>query len=334
MSPKKYSDKLSSVLSHATLCVMMKSTLLERCKMMTLESEIEALKRERDAVILAHYYTRPEVQALADYIGDSFFLSQKAVELKEQTIVFCGVAFMGESAKILNPDKTVLMPEASADCPMAHMVDGETIARAREEYDDLAVVCYINSTAAIKACSDVCVTSANAVKIVKALPNKNILFIPDRNLGHYIAKQVPDKHFIYNEGFCPIHDKMDPSEVAELKAAHPEAPVLAHPECPETVLELADFIGSTTAIIKEAGRSGAQSFIICTESGVDYQLKKDNPDKRFYFPATEPLCADMKTITLEKIAEVLGTGANAVTVPAEVADKAKLPLERMLELGR
>jgi quinolinate synthase len=301
---------------------------------MTLQSEIETLKRDRDAVILAHYYTRPEVQDVADYIGDSFFLSQRAVELSNQTIVFCGVAFMGESAKILNPQKTVLMPDAQADCPMAHMVYQEMVEKTRETCPDLAVVCYINSTAAIKACSDVCVTSANAVKIVAALPNKNILFIPDRNLGHYIDGQIPEKHFIYNEGYCPIHEKIAPAEVEELKTAHPEAPVLAHPECPAQVLDQADFIGSTTAIIKEAGRREAQDFIICTESGVRYMLEKDNPQKMFYFPATEPICADMKTITLSKIASVLKTGANAVSVPDDVREKARLPLERMLELGR
>ena len=185
---------------------------------MDIIERINELKKEKDAVILAHYYARPEVQQIADYIGDSFYLSKIAASAKEKTIVFCGVGFMGESAKILSPDKTVLMPAMDADCPMAHMATEEGIRKVREEYDDVAVVCYINSTAALKELSDVCVTSANAVKIVKALPNKNIFFIPDRNLAHFIAEQVPEKHFIYNEGFCIVHEFMDPEEVKEAKA--------------------------------------------------------------------------------------------------------------------
>ena len=175
---------------------------------MTVVEEIQKLKQEKNAVILAHYYVRPEIQDIADYIGDSFYLSKVAVGLKEQTIVFCGVSFMGESAKVLNPEKTVLMPDMHADCAMAHMADAKTIQKMRDTYEDLAVVCYINSTAELKTHSDVCVTSANAVKIVKALPNKNIFFIPDKNLAHFIAEQVPEKNFVYNEGYCPIHEHM------------------------------------------------------------------------------------------------------------------------------
>ena len=180
---------------------------------MTIREEIEQLKKEKNAVILAHYYVRPEVQEIADYIGDSFYLSKVAVELEEQTIVFCGVSFMGESAKVLNPQKTVLMPDAKADCAMAHMADEETIRAMRKKYDDLAVVCYINSTAELKRLSDVCVTSANAVRIVKALPNKNIFFIPDRNLAHFVAEQTPEKNFVYNEGYCPIHETVKIEEL-------------------------------------------------------------------------------------------------------------------------
>ena len=231
---------------------------------MTVAEEIQKLKKEKDAIILAHYYVRPEVQDVADYIGDSFYLSKIAASAKEKTIVFCGVGFMGESAKILSPDKTVLMPAMDADCPMAHMATEEGIRKVREEYDDVAVVCYINSTAALKELSDVCVTSANAVKIVKALPNKNIFFIPDRNLAHFIAEQVPEKNFIYNEGFCIVHEFMDPEEVKAAKEAHPDALVLAHPECPQTVLKQADYIGSTSGIIKYAQESDNKEFIICT----------------------------------------------------------------------
>lgn len=225
---------------------------------MTRQEEIQKLKEEKDAVILAHYYVRPEVQEIADYIGDSYFLSKKAVDLPQRTIVFCGVSFMGESAKLLNPSKTVLMPDAEADCPMAHMVVRETIEKARAQYEDLAVVCYINSTAKIKSWSDVSVTSANAVQIVRNLPNQHILFIPDRNLAHFVAEQVPEKQFVFNEGYCPIHENMRAAELEELKIQHPSARVLVHPECSKEVLSLADYIGSTSGIIQFAKRECCQ----------------------------------------------------------------------------
>ena len=301
---------------------------------MTIQEEILKLKEEKNAVILAHYYVRPEVQAIADYVGDSFYLSKVAVDLKEQTIIFCGVSFMGESAKILNPEKHVLMPDMEADCPMAHMAAAEKIQKVREEYDDLAVVCYINSTAELKRHSDVCVTSANAVQIVKALPNKNIFFIPDRNLAHYIAEQVPEKHFIYNEGFCIVHEYMEVEEIKEAKAAHPEAEVLSHPECPPAVLAMSDYIGSTTGIIKQAGITDAKEMIICTESGVLYELEKRYPDKKFYFTETLPICRNMKKVTLEKVLHVLQTGENEIFVDEVVRQESRKPLERMLELSK
>ena len=300
---------------------------------MTIADEINRLKKEKNAVILAHYYVNPEVQDIADYIGDSFYLSKVAVELTEQTIVFCGVSFMGESAKVLNPGKTVLMPDASADCAMAHMADTDTIRKMREQYEDLAVVCYINSTAELKEHSDVCVTSANAVKIVRAIPNKNIFFIPDRNLAHFVAEQVPEKNFVYNEGYCPVHEKMSVAEIRKAKKMHPEAEVLSHPECPKAVLELSDYIGSTTGIIDYAGKSGSREFIICTENGVRHKLENDYPEKEFYFTETEPVCEDMKIITLEKILHVLKTGENEVRVSDERRENSRKPLERMLELA-
>ena len=238
------------------------------------------------------------------------------------------------SAKILNPEKTVLMPDMAADCPMAHMASAETIEKIRSEYDDLAVVCYINSTAELKRHSDVCVTSSNAVKIVKALPNKNIFFIPDRNLAHYIAGLVPEKNFIYNEGFCIVHEYMEVEEIQEAKAAHPEAEVLSHPECPAKVLELSDFVGSTSEIIAQAGKSDAKEFIICTESGVLYELQKRNPEKKFYFTETTPICRNMKKVTLEKVLHVLKTGENEVFVDDKLREESKKPLERMLELAK
>lgn len=301
---------------------------------MTIIEEINDLKKKKNAVILAHYYVNSEIQDIADYIGDSFYLSKAAVNLKEQVIVFCGVSFMGESAKILNPEKTVLMPDANADCAMAHMADAKTIQKVRDEYEDLAVVCYINSTAELKELSDVCVTSANAVKVVKALPNQNIFFIPDRNLAHFIAEQVPEKHFIYNEGYCPVHEKMSLYELKKQKELHPQALVLSHPECPKAILELSDYIGSTTGIINYADKSEHKEFIICTENGVRHKLMTDNPDKTFYFTETEPVCEDMKSITLEKILHVLKTGDNEVQVTEELKKNSRKPLERMLKLSK
>lgn len=300
---------------------------------MTIREEIEQLKKEKNAVILAHYYVRPEVQEIADYIGDSFYLSKVAVGLKEQMIVFCGVSFMGESAKVLNPDKTVLMPDIHADCAMAHMADPETIWRVREKYEDVAVVCYINSTAELKRYSDVCVTSANAVQIVKALPNRNIFFIPDRNLAHFVAEQAPEKHFIFNEGFCPVHENIQTDQIRKAKEEHPDAEVLTHPECTREVLEMSDYVGSTSGIIKYAGESGADEFIICTETGVRAELEKRYPDKKFYFTDAAPVCEDMKLITLEKILHVLQTGENEVILDEGLRAGSEEPLKEMLKLG-
>lgn len=302
--------------------------------MENLKKEIEQLKQEKNAVLLAHYYVDDAVQEIADYVGDSYYLAKVALKESKDVICFAGVNFMGESAKILNPDRTVIMPDQKADCPMAHMVDVEKIEEMRKKYDDLAVVCYINSTAEIKAHSDVCVTSSNAVKIVKALPNKNIFFIPDRNLAHYIAGLVPEKNFIYNEGFCIVHEYMEVEEIQEAKAAHPEAEVLSHPECPAKVLELSDFVGSTSEIIAQAEKSDAKEFIICTESGVLYELQKRNPEKKFYFTETTPICRNMKKVTLEKVLHVLKTGENEVFVDDKLREESKKPLERMLELAK
>ena len=301
---------------------------------MNITEEIQELKKEKNAVILAHYYVNPEIQEIADYVGDSYYLSKVAVDLKEQTIVFCGVSFMGESAKILNPKKLVLMPDASADCAMAHMADAETIKRMREEYEDLAVVCYINSTAELKRHSDVCVTSANAVKIVKALPNQNIFFIPDRNLAHFVAKQVPEKNFVYNEGYCPVHEEIQVKEIQKEKELHPNAKILTHPECPKAVRDMSDYIGSTSGIIAYAGKDDCQEFIICTENGVRFELERQNPEKKFYFTETEPVCHDMKKITLMKVRDVLKNGGNEIQVTEALREGSVKPLEKILELAK
>lgn len=299
-----------------------------------MKNQIEQLKKEKNAVILAHYYAPSEVQEIADYVGDSFYLAKIAKQSKADIIVFCGVYFMGESAKILNPDKKVLMPDLTADCPMAHMVTKDKIASMREKYDDLAVVCYINSTAELKCQSDVCVTSSNAVKIVKALPNQNIFFIPDRNLGRYVAEQVPEKNIIINDGYCPIHAKITAEQLLTEKEKHPDALVLSHPECEPEILKLSDYIGSTADIITYAKQNNADEFIICTEDGVNYKLVTDNPDKKFYFPNPHPCCADMKLNTLESVLSVLLNEDKEVIVDDAVRIGSLLPLERMLELGK
>lgn len=300
-----------------------------------LVAELEDLKKRNDAVVLAHYYVAPEVQAAADYVGDSFYLAKLAVKLPQKTIVLAGVEFMGESVKLLNPSKTVLLPEPQADCPMAHMVQKMTVDAARAQYgEDLAVACYVNSTVEIKSWSDVCVTSSNAVKIVSELPQKHVLFIPDRNLGRYVAEQVPDKHIILNDGCCPRHEAISLEELHDLKAAHPAAKVLAHPECTEEVLAEADYIGATSGIIGYAEKSDASEFIIVTVQGVLYELEQRcaGQNKRFYVTTTPPTCADMDRVTLEKVVSCLKTGAGEVELPpVDQAERAKLVLDRMLE---
>ncbi len=314
------------------------TTATERAQLVPIEllEAIDRLRLERDAVVLAHYYVAPEVQAVADYVGDSFYLAKLAKSLPQQTIVLCGVEFMGESAKLLNPEKTVLLPEPGADCPMAHMVRREVVDAARAEYgDDLAVVCYVNSTVEIKSWSDVCVTSSNAVKIVRELPQEHVLFIPDQNLGRFVAEQVPEKHVLLNQGYCPRHHVITREQVEAAEEAHPEALVLAHPECKADVLAEADYVGSTAGIITFAEQSEATEFIIVTVAGVLFELERrcKGTGKRFYFPATRPTCVNMDMITLEKLVHCLerGTGEVQIGVNEAAAEQAKLTLDRMLE---
>lgn len=299
-----------------------------------MESQINKLKQEKNAVILAHYYAPDEAQRIADYVGDSFYLAKIAKQTTADIIVFCGVYFMGESAKILNPDKKVLMPDLTADCPMAHMVKDGRIEELKALYDDLCVVCYINSTAELKCKSDVCVTSSNAVDIVNSLDSNNIFFIPDKNLGSFVSEQLPHKNIILNDGCCPIHATLAASQVLAEKEKHNNALVLTHPECEKEVLELSDFIGSTLDILKFATNSEHDEFIICTEKGILYELATRNPNKKFYFPEPNPCCADMKLNTLENILSVLEKEDKEVNVSDEVREKALVPLNRMLELGK
>lgn len=296
--------------------------------------KIKKLKEEKDAIILAHYYTEPEVQKIADYVGDSYFLSEKAREVKEKVIVMCGVSFMGESVKLLNKDKIVLLPDMSADCPMAHMATVEKIKEMREKYEDLAVVCYVNSTAELKAHSDVCVTSANALKIAERLPNKNIFFIPDQHLARYISTKLPEKNFIFNEGWCPIHNELTKEELLKAKEKYPNAKVAIHPECPIETVELGDYVGSTSGIIKYVTESDAEEFIICTEDGVLYELQEKNPNKKFYLPKEKFQCVGMKKITLDKIINSLETLEPQIHLKDEIITEANKPLENMLEMAK
>ena len=296
-----------------------------------MKDRIKELQKEKDVAILAHYYVDGEVQEIADYVGDSFYLAKTATKLENKTIIMAGVYFMGESIKILNPEKTVHMVDVYADCPMAHMITIKKIKEMREKYDDLAVVCYINSTAEIKAYCDVCITSSNAVKIVSKLKEKNIFIVPDGNLASYITKQVKNKNIILNEGYCCVHNLVHLENVIKLKNEYPNAKILAHPECKEEILNLADYIGSTSGIIEEVLKGGDE-FIIVTERGIQHKIYEKAPNKKLYFADTL-ICKSMKKNTLEKIEKILLEGGDELEVNNEIANKALIPLERMLELA-
>ena len=298
-----------------------------------IQDEILKLNEEKDFVIMAHYYVDGEVQAIADYVGDSYYLAKVATKIKNQNILFAGVSFMGESAKLLNEEKHVYMADDTADCPMAHMVDIDRIEQVKKEYDDVAVVCYVNSTAEIKAHSDVCVTSSNAVKVVKNIKQKRIFFIPDSNLGHYVAKQVPEKEFIFHDGYCHVHKSIEADLVLKAKELHPDALVLTHPECTEDVLAISDFIGSTSQIIDFATDSDKEEFIVCTEMGIFYELGEKNPNKKFYSVAHRQFCPNMKKISLEKVKAVMENPENEVILDKDLAENARKPLEMMLKLA-
>ena len=297
-----------------------------------LVKEIQRLRRKHNAVIVAHNYQRDEVQELADVVGDSFALSRYCADSPADVIVFCGVHFMAESAKILSPQKTVLLPERDAVCPMADMVTAEALRKKKEEVPDAVVVCYVNTSAETKAESDICCTSSNAVNVVRSLSQKRILFVPDKNLGRYLAKKVPEKEFIFWEGFCPTHDRLTAPEVTQAKGLHPDAKVLVHPECREEVIAQADFVGSTKGIIDYARTSDAKEFIIATEMGVLYQMKRDNPGKRFFLISPTLVCPNMKKISLESIYYALSEMRYEVNVQDDIRERAYGSLERMLKV--
>jgi quinolinate synthase len=295
--------------------------------------EIERLKKEKNAIILAHNYQIPEIQDIADIVGDSLKLSQEAAKTDADIIVFSGVHFMAESAKILSPDKKVLLPVYDAGCPMADMIDADQLRAFKKEYPEIPVVCYVNSSAEVKAESDICCTSANAVKIVKNMKADKVLFVPDQNLGHYIGKQVPEKEVISWEGFCITHHRVRTSEVENVRKQHPEAKLLIHPECSPNVVEMADFVGSTSEIINYAKTSECKTFVIGTEMGVMHKLRNENPDKKFYLLSPGLTCFNMKKTSLPDIYKALLHEQHEITVDEEIRQRALGCLERMLELS-
>lgn len=295
--------------------------------------DIIKLKEKRNAVILAHLYERPEIQNIADFVGDSFELSRKARATQADVIVFCGVRFMGETAKILNPQKTVLLPAQDALCPMADMVTAADIEELKKKHPKAAVVCYVNSSAQVKAASDICCTSSNAINVVKSLEEKEIIFVPDKNLGHYVSKFVPEKKFVLFSGYCPIHNNVTSSDVDNIRLKYPSAPILAHPECTPQVLDNADLIGSTAQIIDYAVKSTDKTLIIGTENGVLHSLKKLCKDKDFVMLNPSLICKDMKKVTYESLYTSLDKLQYKVEIDQQLIDKAYGSLDRMLSVN-
>ena len=297
-----------------------------------LKKKVFRLKREKNAVILVHNYQKPQIQDIADIQGDSLALAQAATKTNAKMIVLCGVRFIAEIAKILNPKKKVLLPVKEAGCPASDMITVHELQARKSQIPDAACVCYVNSPAAIKAESDVCCTSGNAIKVVNSLPNKQILFVPDRNLGLYVKSQVKDKQVITWRGVCPTHVRVSQEEILQAKREYPDAEFLAHPECEEKVLKEAAFIGGTGGMIKYVGNSAAKRFIIGTEQGLIYRLKRENPDKQFISPSGHFICADMKLTTLGWVARALELEVNEIEVPEDIRLRAKAALDRMMEI--
>ena len=297
---------------------------------MTAAELINSLKKQRNALILAHNYCVKEVQDIADHVGDSLGLSVIASETDADVIVFCGVSFMAESAKLLSPSKTVLNPEPDAHCPMAAMCTAEQLRRERTERPGTAIVGYVNSTASSKAEMDLCCTSSNAVKAVSSLKENDLLFVPDRNLGAYVASKVAKNVSLW-EGYCPIHQSITPENIIKLKEQHPKAVVLAHPECRMPVLELADHVGSTEQMIRLSRETDAKEFIIATEVGLRHRLEKENPKRSFYF-VDHAVCSVMKMVSVDSVIRVLSDLSNEIVIDSETMKKAAIPLRRMIEL--
>ena len=301
-------------------------------------AEIERFKKEKNAVILAHYYQEPDIQDIADYIGDSLGLSQQAAKTDADIIVFAGVHFMAETAKILSPTKKVLLPDVKAGCSLADSCPPHLFKKFKEQYPDHLVITYVNCTAELKALSDIVCTSSNAVQIVESLPaDQKIIFGPDKNLGAYVAKKTGRDLVLWN-GACMVHEIFSREKITRLKERHPNAKILAHPECEDVILETADYIGSTTGILKYATKSDVKEFIVATEPGIIHQMQKDNPDKVFIPAPPNNNCAcndcpHMKRNTLEKLYLCLKNERPEITVPADIIEKAVKPIERMLEIS-
>ncbi len=298
-----------------------------------IKKEIRRLAEERDAIILAHNYQPDEIQELADIAGDSLGLSIAASETQKKVIVFCGVYFMAESAAILSPQKTVLLPRIDAGCPLADCITPQALRKFKEQHPGVPVVTYVNSSAAVKAESDLCCTSANAVRVVQSLDNDEVILTPDRNLGRYIASQT-DKNCHIWDGCCCVHDDLPLDDLKTCMGEHPDAEVLAHPECRPHILELADHVLSTSGMLNHVQKSSEKKFIIATEKGLLYQLRRDNPDKEFILPTSKLICRSMKLTTLEDVRKSLETMTPVITVPKEIRLPAQKALARMLAVPR
>ena len=300
---------------------------------MDYKREILKLKKEKNALILAHLYQRDEIQEIADYVGDSYYLSKIAKSHESSLIVFCGVKFMAESAKILSPNKKILIPSNSTTCPMADMALVNRVQAMKETNPNAKVVTYINSNIDVKAISDVCVTSSSAEEIINNIDAKDIIFVPDRNLGSYLQEKVPNKNFILYQGFCPTHERIESTEIEELKYKYPDFEVLVHPECNKNVRALADVIGSTSELIDYSASSSAKGFIVVTEEGVLYQMKQRSPEKTFITTNTQMLCPNMKKITLENLYTCLRDETYEILLNEDLRVKALASLEQMHTLA-
>lgn len=301
--------------------------------MSNIKEEILKLKKEKNAVILAHYYQNIEVDEVADYVGDSLYLSQVAAKTDADIIIFCGVSFMAETAKILSPEKKVILPKVNAGCEMADMLSAQQLKEFKAQNPDVPTVCYVNSTAEVKALSDISCTSANAVKVVKSLNSDKVLFVPDKGLGGYVNSQLDDVEVTCFEGYCPVHYKIEKEEILDMKMKYPEAMVLVHPESHIDVVAQADVIGSTSGIIKAAKESDKKQFIIVTDVGVVERLQRDCPDKEFFLASPKAVCKDMKLITLEDILKSLQNLQPEIFVDEEISKKAFNCINEMLKVS-
>ena len=299
-----------------------------------MQDAIGALKKEKDICILAHAYQSEDIWETADFIGDSYALSKQAAATDASTVIMCGVRFMAETVKLLAPEKTVILANPTASCPMAEQLDVQAVNQLKEMHPDYAVVAYINTTAELKTACDVCVTSSSAVKILRAMPQQNILFIPDCNLGDYVAKQVPEKVFQFVRGGCPTHLRITVKDIDEAKVAHPSAPILVHPECHPTVVAKADFVGSTTEILARASKGDSDAYIIGTDNSIVEHLQFRYPDKAFYPLSKDCVCHNMRATTLVDVyRSVMGIGGEEILMTADLLEKAKKPMDAMLAYG-